>query len=245
MGEFGARPGEGSGKRRIVRPGRSGGLRQGSRQRTSRRSGYEWGIIMYCTKCGSANADDANYCSACSTALKTMTSGDALPGPPKPLFLHISVARLVLLSIASVGIYEAYWIYKNWRYIKEREGLRIRPVWRGIFGIFYCHSLLKRIKADKEASALIEPTYSVQLATGWVILVILAGIIGRAPGVAPSIIAALIPSYLFLVPVQNYINSVTEKRSPGSSYYGWSTGQIVILVFGLIVWALILFVPAE
>ena len=218
---------------------------KGARQRTGRRSGYEWGLIMYCTKCGSANADNASYCAACGTALKTMTSGDALPGPPEPLFLHISVAKLILLSIASVGIFEAYWIYKNWKYIKKREGLRIRPIWRGIFGIFYCHSLLKRINGDKDAGAIIEPSFSVQLATGWVILVILAGIIGQTPGIAPSIIAAVMPSYLFLVPVQNYINSVTEKRSPGSSYYGWSAGQIGVLVVGLILWALILFVPAE
>ena len=52
---------------------------------------------------------------------------------PRPLFLHIPVPRLILLSIASCGLYEAYWIYKNWRYIKERDGLNIRPFWRGVF----------------------------------------------------------------------------------------------------------------
>jgi hypothetical protein len=59
-----------------------------------------------------------------------------------PLFLNISILRLVLLSIASCGLYEAYWIYKNWRYIKERDGLEIRPFWRVFFAYFsaivYC-----------------------------------------------------------------------------------------------------------
>ena len=194
---------------------------------------------MYCTNCGSsANPDDATFCAACGSALNTMTTGDTLTGPPEPLFLHISATRLILMSIASVGVYEYYWIYKNWKYIKEREGLRIHPFWRGVFGIFFCHSLLKRIKEDEDARVLIEPSFSVQLATGWVILVILANLIGRAPGIAPSIISFVIPSYLFLVPVQNYINSATEKRSPGASYYGWSAGHIVCLVFGLSIWAL-------
>jgi hypothetical protein len=121
--------------------------------------------------------------------------------------------------------------------ISSRERLSISPFWRGFFGIFFCHSLLGRIKGDKDARALIEPSFSVQLAAGWVILIIVAGVIGNAPGIAASIIGFLMPSYLFLVPVQNYINSVTEKRSPGASYYGWSAGHVVCLVLGLILWA--------
>ena len=27
---------------------------------------------------------------------------------------------------------DGYWIYKNWRYVKERDGLQIVPVWRGM-----------------------------------------------------------------------------------------------------------------
>jgi hypothetical protein len=158
---------------------------------------------------------------------------------PGPLFLHIPVPRLILLSIASCGLYEAYWIYKNWRYIKERDGLDIRPFWRGVFGIFFCHSLLRRIHEDKEARAVAEPAFSPNaLATGFVVLVILANLIGRAPSAIASIIAFVMPSYLCLMPVQNYVNSVSQKRSPNSGYYGWSAGHIVCLVLGLIVWAL-------
>lgn len=170
-----------------------------------------------------------------------MTNDNSSATQSEALFLHIPVARLILLSIASCGIYEAYWLYKNWRFIKEREGLDIRPFWRGIFGVFFCHSLLKKIYADKEARALLEPSFSPGgLATGWVILVILANLIGRAPGIAASIIAFVMPSYLCLVPVQNYINSVTKKRWPSPSYYGWSSGHILCLVIGIIFWALVL-----
>ena len=124
---------------------------------------------MYCTNCGSANADDASVCATCGTALNPMRSGDAVIGLPEPLFLHISVARLILLSIASFGIYEAYWVYKNWKYINERGRLGIRPFWRGVFSLFFCHSLLRRIQEDNDARALIEPSFSVQLSwrTSW------------------------------------------------------------------------------
>jgi len=160
-----------------------------------------------------------------------------------PLFLYIPVSRLILMSIISFGVYEMYWIYKNWRYVKERDHLymHIRPFWRGWFGIFYCHSLLRRIHEDEEARAIQVPLFSPNgLATGWVVLIIISNIVGRAPGIAASIIAAFIPSFLCLVPVQNYVNSVSEQRSPGQPYYRWSSGHVVCLVFGIIIWALLL-----
>lgn len=158
--------------------------------------------------------------------------------PSEPLFLSIPVARLILLSIASCGLYEVYWIYRNWRFLKERKGLNIRPFWRGIFGIFFCHSLLRDIHADRESRTLLEPAFSASgLATGWVILLILANLIGRIPGAIASIISFVMPSYLFFAPVQNYINSVTEMQFGRPSYYRWSSGHIVCLIFGIIIWA--------
>ena len=158
----------------------------------------------------------------------------------EPLFLYIPIARLILLSIASMGTYQAYWIYKNWRYIKERENLSIRPFWRGIFGLLFCHSLLRRIHEDMKSRSVQTPFFSPGgLATGFVALAITANLISRAPGVGAGI-TAFVPSFLCLVPVQRYINSVTEQRKPFQLYYGWSSGHIVCLVFGIIVWLLLL-----
>lgn len=158
-----------------------------------------------------------------------------------PLFLYIPTSRLIVLSIVSMGLYELYWIYKNWRYIKERDGLNISPFWRGFFGIFYCHSLLRRIHEDQEARSYGQPAFSSGgLATGWVVLRIIAGAVGHAPSITASIVSALIPSFLCLAPVQNYINSVTEQRNPAQKAHGWSSGHIVCLVFGIVVWALLL-----
>jgi hypothetical protein len=170
----------------------------------------------------------------------TMSTDTQQAQSDKPLFLYISSAWLVILSIVSVGLYEAYWIYKNWRYVKERYGLKIRPFWRGIFGIFYCHSLLERIHEDRDAREVQVPAFAARaLATGWVILTILANIMGRM-GITASIIAAFIPSFLCLVPVQKYVNSVNEKGNSGQKVYGWSAGHIVCVVFGLIFWGSIL-----
>jgi hypothetical protein len=154
-------------------------------------------------------------------------------------YLQVSPARIILLSILSFGVYEAYWIYKNWNYIKARTGRPMMPFWRGIFGIFFCHSLFREIYEDSQSRALVEPTFSAGgLATGFVVLTILGGLIGRAPGAIASIIGAIMPSYLCLVPVQNYVNEVGARRPGGLVYYGWSLGHIVCIIIGLIVWVI-------
>ena len=161
--------------------------------------------------------------------------------PQKPLFLYISPIRLVLLSIVSMGIYEIYWIYRNWQFLKERHKMNIRPIARGIFGIFYCHSLLRRIRDDPEGRAIQAATYSAGwLATGWVILIIISRILVQMPYVWINILAVIVPSFLFLVPVQNYINTMTIKRNPTQAMYGWSFGHIVCLVIGIIFWGVTL-----
>jgi hypothetical protein len=64
---------------------------------------------------------------------------------------------------------------------------------RGIFGIFFCHSLLNRIHDDPDARAVEEPTFSP---------VILGNLVSRAPGTIPLLLSTFMPSFLCFVPVQ-------------------------------------------
>jgi hypothetical protein len=207
------------------------------------------GPLKVCPKCFQKVTALAQVCPYCGYSVASQESSPPpTPATPTdavdqttPLFLHISVTRLILMSIVSFSLYEAYWIYKNWRYVKERDNLDIRPFWRGVFGVFFCHSLLRRIYEDKQARSAAVPTFSPGgLATGWVVLIIFANLVAYAPGIGASIVSAFIPSFLCLVPVQNYVNSVNERRSPGQPYYAWSAGHVVCLVFGIITWVLLL-----
>ncbi len=159
--------------------------------------------------------------------------------PNRPLFLYIPISRLILLSIVSFGLYEAYWIYKNWRYLKERTHLKIMPFWRGIFGIFFCYGLLRAIHGDAEARAVRAPAFQPDmLAITWIILTLLGRGLDRVGGihVGFTILSGLLPTYLCLVPVQSYVNEVAKARNPQATYYKFSTGHIVCLVFGILVW---------
>ena len=172
------------------------------------------------------------------------STGKAAPvdrGDNSPLFLYIPIARLILMSIASFGLYQFYWFYKNWRYIKERQGLNISPFWRAQFGVFFCHSLLRRIHEDEDARSIyyVAPFSPNWLATGWVVLMIADVYISiqlKEPSGTLTLLGLLgaTLSALCFVPVQNYINDVTEIRNPRQPFYGWSLGHIVVLIFSAI-----------
>lgn len=162
---------------------------------------------------------------------------------PSPVFLHVPIGRLVFMSVISPGLYEAYWIYKNWRYVKERDGLKMHPFWRGIFGIFFVHGILKTIRNDEQTNRLEQATFSAGgLATGWIILMVIGNALGRADDIGVNLLGMIIalPSFLFFVPVQNYINRVNVKINPRTPYTPWTAGHIVCLVLGILIWLLIL-----
>jgi hypothetical protein len=162
--------------------------------------------------------------------------------PPPPLFLHIPVWRLVVMSIISGSLYDLYWMYKNWQYIKQREGTRIWPFWRGVFGVLFCHSLLRRIHENEQARSVRLPTFSPWwLATGWIALNLVAKRLGALEGVA-GLAGPLLPTCVCLLPVQSYVNAVEAQRRPGQPFYRWSAGHIACLIVGALFWSLVLHV---
>ena len=154
----------------------------------------------------------------------------------RPMFLYISITRMILMTIASFGTFGYYWIYKNWKYLKEKDSLNIRPFWRGVFGVFYCHSLLKAVQNNADANKIQKASLPVfWLATGWVALTVISNVLVRT---SASITVGLIGlvACLFLVPVQDYINDINQSSNSSASYSDWSVGQIICLVFGVICW---------
>ena len=56
-----------------------------------------------------------------------------------------STGKFIILSILSLGIYELVWMYRNWKFFKEKEKTDISPFWRAWFAIFFIYFLLKKI----------------------------------------------------------------------------------------------------
>ncbi len=59
------------------------------------------------------------------------------PEPPSaqmtcPLF-PVATHKFIVLSVCSLGIYELYWCYQNWKRLKQASGERLSPFWRAVF----------------------------------------------------------------------------------------------------------------
>jgi hypothetical protein len=165
--------------------------------------------------------------------------------PTTGFFLYIPKARLVVMSLVTLALYQVYWFYRNWRFLKERDNLRIQPFWRAIFGIFFIHSLLTAIKNDRAGNNILPATFSPgALATGWIIFALVGRIISwRSSDLVVNIFGLIISvsTFAFLLPAQNYINRVNESLPIRPGYFRWSAGQIVMLVYGILLWLLLMF----
>ena len=126
----------------------------------------------------------------------------------RPPFFPVSVLKLVLLSGCTFGLYELYWFYKHWQYIKEREGLDIRPFWRAFFGYFFCYRFFEKVR-DYDSPAL-ELSFlpAGPLTAGWILVTIL----WRLP--EPYWLLSNF-AVVFLIPVQMRVNHVNNTVAPG------------------------------
>jgi hypothetical protein len=149
-------------------------------------------------------------------------------------FFVVSLLKLSVLSICTLGIYELYWFYRNWQLIKVRDSEDISPFWRAFFAFFYCYQCFSRIR-DSGASNGILPSLSVgALAAGWIITTLT----WRLPD--PYWLITYF-SFLFMLPVQAYANRVNEVVAPqhnlNSRFTPWNWVGVVVggLFFALVV----------
>lgn len=154
-----------------------------------------------------------------------------------PAFFYISIKRFVFLSIFSCGAYEVYWLYMNWKYLRDRDKLDVVPPIRALFGVFFCHSLFDRIYDDFELSRLVKPGfYPSLLATAWILLVVISFLMVDIQGNVAEVASYLVPRFLCFIPLQRYVNRANMEDRPDATYAKWSYGEFVSIAVGLVVW---------
>jgi hypothetical protein len=150
------------------------------------------------------------------------------------VFWPVSVSKVLILSIATFGIYHWVWFYRNWRYLRQVEGQKVLPVLRSIFGLIFCHSLFKKVQSKVlEALPNQKPLSPTKLALSYIALTLAA----NAPGYLWLItFLAVIP----LITVQKTINLLNQSQCETlklNSKYTLLT--IVSIILGLIIWILV------
>jgi hypothetical protein len=162
-----------------------------------------------------------------------------ITGPPplpegQPVFFPVSPLKLVVLSTVTFGIYELYWFYRNWKFIKERTGSDIMPFWRAFFAVLFCYSCFSQVRGVATSRGIAFPSSAGLLAVVWIALTLA----WRLPD-PYWFICWLTP--LVLLPVQNVVNrlnmGVAPNHNPNARFSGWN---IVATVVGGILLVLVI-----
>ena len=154
----------------------------------------------------------------------------------------VSITKLVVMCIATLGMYQLFWFYKHWVAIKRRTRQDIRPVWRAIFGVIWCYSCFREIDEEARRADGANKLAFGLLAATWIILTIMS----RLPD--PYWMVSLLSSFV-LIPVQKQANALNAKAAPEAdrnSRFNWM--NITWLAISAPIWALALIglmLPAE
>lgn len=196
---------------------------------------------MYCEKCGKKNPESSKFCQYCEINLTTLKKDHNLsekeihPGkdihqniPPYPYV--ISINKLLVMSIATLGLYEIYWFYKHFKSFKMEREWKITPWARALFAGFMSYSLFKEVvKAVKDVDKTRGNLNAGGLAIVYFILVSLWRL--QEPYWWLSIF-----SVLPLIPVQNAINFYWKNKYGSKiAQSGFGTGNYIWSIIGGII----------
>jgi hypothetical protein len=99
-------------------------------------------------------------------------------------FFVLAPSKLVIMLVATMGIYSIYWFYQNWTRQRYKYDEDIWPLARALFAIFFAHRLFRRIdarlgeatKGSDDSEFVWSP---MSTATQYVALAVLSSVINR------------------------------------------------------------------
>lgn len=155
----------------------------------------------------------------------------------------VTTSQFAILFFCSLGLYAPWWMYKAWKFFKQKDNLDIMPAGRAIFAIFFMPDLLDKIQRYAQTNGY-NKSYS---SVGLFVWFIVTNLMSRLPD--PLWLSSFLGIFSFLQPLKAYNYAIShcdifmlEKNN------GFNARQIVLIVLGLLFWALIiigLLVPIE
>jgi hypothetical protein len=147
----------------------------------------------------------------------------------------ISLNKFIFLSLISLGTYSLWWIYKPWKFFKQKEELDILPVLRALFSIFYLYTLLEKILINAREKGY-QNSYSSSILY---VFFFIFNFSGRLPD--PFWIISIF-MFMFLIPPFNALNYLKQNSMEVRTIKqdSFNARQIVLIIVGGICNALIL-----
>jgi hypothetical protein len=151
----------------------------------------------------------------------------------EPARVVIKPAYFVIFSVLTFGLYEIWWIYKCWRFFREKENLDIAPAARALFSIFFLKQLCDKI-ADYCHEKEIDVSFN---STNVLVAYILLNLTARLP--QPLWLISLLSVAPFINVVKAFNNYFTGNEE-GDGQEVLSGRRIVMLIFGCLFWVLVI-----
>jgi hypothetical protein len=146
------------------------------------------------------------------------------------VYFPVSLTKLVVMSLFTFGLYQPYWLFCQWCYVRDNENSEISVILRLFFPGIFCYPLFRRIRATADAEK-ISPSFAAgPLAGAWVLLALLTNL--------PGPLVLLFPLVAFtLLPVQKTVNAINAAADPehdrNATFTLWNK---IAIVFGGLSW---------
>lgn len=150
-------------------------------------------------------------------------------------FYVVSQRKFLVLYLITLGLYAIYWFYAHWSQQKRMRKLRIMPVWRGIFSLFFAHSLFGQIERRLREERCGHSWNASGMATLYVVLYVANGLTGFFEFSSPLYDIAglmLIPALGIPLRAAQIAANHADHDPSGSSNNDFSGANIVWIVLG-------------
>jgi len=161
-------------------------------------------------------------------------------------FYVVSKRKLVILFVATLGMYIFYWFFANWRNYRVFTGEKILPIPRSIFYIFFTHSLFDEVTNNLKSNH-VDYDWSPKLLANLYVIIAIVGYafdwlsfveIG-SPVTDVLSIATMLLMLVIMLKAQEAIN-FSHGDSAGSSNNVFTVYNYIFIGLGVLLWIVVL-----
>ena len=165
-------------------------------------------------------------------------------GTDTPRYYVVSVTKFVVLSILTMDLYLIYWMWRNWRNVKQAEDSDIWPIPRAIFLVFFMHVLLDDVRQTLKEKQSSHKWAPMLIATIAILCIIISNAMSRfSDDLSMLDVVALglgVVTAFVLAPAQRAINVACDDPG-GRSNAGFTVWNWLWIIPFALVWLLTLF----
>jgi hypothetical protein len=157
-----------------------------------------------------------------------------------PPYYPVSTVKLVVLSVMTFRLYDLYWMYKQWKAIRDHSGVDLSTFWRTVFSVWFVYALFVDVRHRSVLADLRGDIPAGVLATLYIVFTILGRIGDKIDSTALWFMGFL--AVLPLISMQGAINRYVRHHDPNADMNErFGAGSIIAILVGAPIWALILF----